>query len=256
MDMAGIDPQGLDLIICATMQGDYVTPSLACTLQKELGAACPAFDINAACTGFVYGLDVAAGYFARGRAKHILLVAAECVSKHVDFTDRATCVLFGDGAGAVVLTPGDALLSTQLTASGNAEFLRIGGTQSQFPEASLPAIKQTIYMNGQEVYRFAVNAMCRDIKVVLSDAGYTMDDVRYVIAHQANRRILDTAADTLAIGPEKMVVTVDRYGNTSSASIPIALDELCRAGKIQRGDLLVFCAFGGGLTTGATLIRW
>ncbi len=256
LDMAGIAAQEIDLILCATMQGDFVTPSLACTVQKALGATCPAFDVNAACTGFVYALDVAAGYFARSKAERVLLVAAECVSKHIDWTDRSTCVLFGDGAGAVLLTPGDGLLATRLTATGNDDFLVIGGTPSPFPGADLSFGKQAISMNGQEVYRFAVNAMCRDVEAVLREGGVTMEDVRYLLAHQANQRILDAARDRLAVPPDKLVVAVDRYGNTSSASIPLMLDELNRADKIARGDLLALSAFGGGLTTGAALLRW
>lgn len=253
---AGVAASELDMILCATVQGDFVTPSLACMVQKSIGATCPSFDINAACTGFVYALDVAAGFFARKHVKKVLLVAAECLSKHVDWEDRSTCILFGDGAGAVVLAEGENLLASKLTAVGNDELLTIGGTPSTFPGAIDKARKQAIYMNGQEIYRFAVNAICRDVGEVLRKAKATVQDVRYFLLHQANQRILDAARARMHVDEEKVPSTISQYGNTSSASIPILLDELNRADKLHGGDLLVFCAFGGGLTTGAVAIRW
>ncbi len=254
---AGIDPRELDLIVCATMQGDDVTPSLACAVQKRMGAGCPAFDVNAACTGFVYALDVVAGFFARKRAKKVLLVAAECLSKHVDWEDRATCVLFGDGAGAVALVEGEGLLATSLWAAGNDELLTIGGTKSGFPgAASGTQKKQAIHMNGQEIYRFAVGAVCRDVEAVLGEIGAGLEDVRFFLLHQANQRILDAARARLNVEEERVPSILRRYGNTSAASIPILLDELNRQGRLCRGDLLVLCAFGGGLTSGAAALRW
>ena len=246
----------IDLIICATMQADTVTPSLACMVQKRLGAVCPAFDINAACTGFVYALDVAAGYFARGRAKKALVIAAECLSKHVDWEDRGTCVLFGDGAGAVVLEEGDCLLSTTLTADGNDEALVIAGTQARYPGVKTESKKQAIHMNGQEIYKFAVNAITRDVKKVLNEAQIKVEDVKCFFFHQANLRILEAAAQKLGVAFEKLAVNIQNVGNTSAASIPILLDEVTRAGTLQKGDVIVLCAFGGGLTTGAACIRW
>lgn len=256
LEQAGVGPGELDMILCATTQGDYVTPSLACMVQKGIGAACPAFDINAACTGFIYALDTAAGFFVRKHVKKVLLVGAECLSKHVDWQDRSTCVLFGDGAGAVVLAEGENLLASKLTAVGNNEFLTIRGTPKAFPGALNQDGKQAIYMNGQEIYRFAVNAICRDVDAVLREAGATVQEVRYFLLHQANQRILDAARARMNVDEEKVPSIISRYGNTSAASIPILLDELHRAGRIHRGDLLVFCAFGGGLTTGAVAIRW
>ncbi|NLV58312.1 MAG: beta-ketoacyl-ACP synthase 3, partial [Clostridiales bacterium] len=254
---SGVSAKELDLILCATMQGDFVTPSLACTVQKRLGAACAAFDINAACSGFLYGLEVAAGFFARKRVRKVLLIAAECLSKHVDWEDRATCVLFGDGAGAVVLTQGEGLLASRLGAVGNDELLTIGGTPGGFPGAVKPTeMKQTVFMNGQEIYRFAVNAICQDVEAVLKESGILLEEVRYILLHQANQRILDTARDRLSLPEEKVPSMIQRYGNTSASSIPILLDELNRAGRLLRGDLIVLCAFGGGLTTGAAALRW
>lgn len=256
MEQAGVTANDIDLILCATLQGDYVTPSLACVVQKYIGATCPAFDVNAACTGFVYALDVAAGYFARGRARRVLVIAAECLSKHLNLEDRSTCVLFGDGAGAVVLTEGDHLLASTLSAAGDEESLIIHGTPSRFPGAKPPRGAQVISMNGQEIYRFAVNAVCRDIEKVLREADIKPQDIHYFLLHQANQRILDAATAKLGVESDRVPSNVGRYGNTSAASIPILLDELHRAGKIQSGDLLTLCAFGGGLTTGAAVIRW
>ncbi|HML47391.1 MAG TPA: beta-ketoacyl-ACP synthase III [Clostridia bacterium] len=256
LEMAGLDPAEVDLILCATMQGDYITPSLACMVQKRIGAACPAMDLNAACSGFIYALDVAAGYYARGTVKHVLVIAAERMSKYLDWEDRSTCVLFGDGAGAVVLGPGDGLLATYLSAEGNEAFLNIPGTPGGFPGASPTPSRQRLFMNGPEVYRFAVLALCSSLETVMKRARVTMDRIRYVVAHQANRRILEAAQARLSIAAEKMVWGVDRYGNTSCASIPLLLDEICRAKALRKGDLLLLSAFGGGLTAGAALIQW
>ncbi len=255
LSQAGVSARELSLILCATLQGDYVTPSLACTVQKRLEATCPAFDINAACTGFLYALDTAAGHYAR-RGGRVLVIAAENMSKHIDWNDRATCVLFGDGAGAVVLEQGDNLLASKIGATGNDEFLTIFGSHSRFPGADIPLGKQSVYMNGQEIYRFAVGSMCRDIDDALRTANVSVEDIRFFLVHQANKRILDAAKARLGVNDERMVMTIERYGNTSAASIPIMLDEMNRADRLTRGDLLVFCAFGGGLTTGAAVIRW
>ena len=256
LSMADVAIEEIDLIICATMQADTITPSLACMVQKRLGLVCPAFDINAACTGFIYALDAAAGYFARGRAKKALVIAAECLSKHVDWEDRATCVLFGDGAGAAVLEAGEGLLSTAMTADGNDKALVIAGTQSRYPGVQYENKKPVIHMNGQEIYKFAVNAIVRDVKRVLDEAKVKVEDVKCFFFHQANLRILETAAQKLGVAFEKLAVNIQRVGNTSAASIPILLDEVNRAGQLQKGDVIVLCAFGGGLTTGAACIRW
>ena len=248
--------EDLDLIICATVRGDTLTPSLACIIQKSLGANCPAFDINAACTGFIYALDVALGYFERKRAKRVLIVAAEAMSKLVDWTDRSTCVLFGDGAGAVVLSPGDGLLSIKIGASGNEDVLRIDSTQGNCPYSEGDAAHPFLTMNGKEVYKFAVSSMCGDLTEVIGHAGLTMDEIDFVLPHQANLRIIETAKNKLGIPREKYRSNIERFGNTSSASIPILLDELNRAGEFEVGQTLALAAFGGGLTTGACVIKW
>jgi 3-oxoacyl-[acyl-carrier-protein] synthase-3 len=256
LENADTSPEELDLIICATIRGDFMTPSLACVLQKRLGATCPAFDVNAACTGFIYALDIAVGYFARKRAKKILIVAAEEMSKLVDWKDRSTCVLFGDGAGAAVLSEGDGLLSIKLSASGSEDVLRINSTAGNSPFSEISALDPYLFMNGKEVYKFAVAAMCGDLEEVIREAGLSQQDIDFVLPHQANSRIIETAKSKLNIPAERYRTNIERFGNTSSASIPILLDELNRAGELEPGNLLALSAFGGGLTTGACVIQW
>jgi len=256
LDDAQIKAEDLDLIICATIQGDYVTPSLACVVQKEISANCAAFDINAACPGFIYGLDVALGYFARKRASKILIIGAEMMTKHADWHDRATCVLFGDGAGAAVLSEGDSLLSIKTSAKGATDILRIYGKAGNNPFAEQKEMDQYLYMNGQEVYKFAVAAMCNDLKEVISDAGLTEEEIDLVLPHQANIKIIEAAKNKLNIPQERYCHNIERFGNTSSASIPILLDELNKAGKLHSGQILAMAAFGGGLTTAACIMRW
>lgn len=253
---AGITPEQLDLIICSTMRGENLTPSQGCMIQKEIGAKCPAFDLNAACSGFIYALDVADGYFVRKKVKHVLIVSMDNLSNITNWKDRSTCVLFGDGGAAAVLGEGDDLLSIHLTASGNDEVLRIphGENSSPFYEHKPePALLQ---MMGNDVYKFAVNAMPEGIKTVVSEAGLQQSDVDWVIPHQANIRIINTAASKLDISREKFFCNINHYGNTSSGSVPIALHEASQAGLLKKGDIIALCAFGGGLTTGSCIIRW
>lgn len=250
-----INVNEIDLIICSTMQGDYVTPSAACVIQQAIGAKCPSFDINAACSGFLYALDIAAGYFERKKVKNILIVCAEAMSRHVDWTDRATCVLFGDGAGAVILSEGEGLLSIELTAQGDKDIMNIPtGKTSIFDttEPKYPYLK----MNGQEVYRFAVNAVKNDVEKVLSIAGKEIKDIDYLLPHQANMRIINAATKQLGISEEKVLTNISSLGNMSSASIIVLLDEKNKQNLFKNGDLLIFTAFGSGLTTGACVVRW
>lgn len=256
LENAGTDASELDLILCSTIRGDYLTPSQACMIQQRIGASCPALDINAACSGFLYALDVAAGYFARGRVKKVLVVSAEMLSELVDWTDRATCVLFGDGAGAVVLGEGDSLLSIKLSAQGNPDPLYARNVTSNSPFWDQPHSDCYLHMNGQEVYRFAVSAMYNDVTEVVSQAGLTLDDVTYVLPHQANIRIVETGRKKLGLPPEKVLTNIETHGNISSACIPTLMDEQNRKGVFQRGDILVLCAFGAGFTTGACVLKW
>ena len=247
-------PEELDMIICATVSADYAAPSLACMVQSLLGATCPAMDINAACSGFIYALETAAGFFARG-AEKILVLGAERLSKILDWTDRSTAVIFGDGAGAMVLEQGDAYISSKLYARGNAEVLCIPNHigHSPYYENELPL--PYIYMNGQETFRFAVNAMCADIIDVVKAAGLEMDDISWIIPHQANARIIDTSAKRLGIDPERCLKNIERTGNTSAGSIPILFDELFRSGKLKEGDYIAMSSFGAGVTSAACVIR-
>lgn len=256
LKMAGVCADELDLILVSTIRGDYLTPSLACVLQNELGAKCPAFDINAACSGFLYALDIADAYYARGGIEKVLVVSAEAMSKMLDWTDRSTCVLFGDGAGAAVLEKGDNLLSIKISASGNRDYLRIPNVMGNSPFSQDKQEPSYLYMNGNEVYKFAVAAMSNDLKEVIQKAGLTKEEVDYVLPHQANIRIIETARKRLGFPKEKVLVNIDRHGNTSSSCIPVLLDEYNRQGAFHDGDILALSAFGGGLTTGACVLRW
>jgi 3-oxoacyl-[acyl-carrier-protein] synthase-3 len=256
LEMSRTQVSELDLIICATVSGDYASPSLACMTQNLLGATCPAMDVNGACSGFVYALETAAGFFARKKVKKMLVIGGERLSRLVDWTDRNTCVIFGDGAGAVVLGEGDAYLSSKLFARGGDNVIRIphhdGQAKFNTREPKIPYI----YMNGQETFKFAVNAMIGDILEVIREAGLQQSDIAWVVPHQANARIIEAASRKLDIPAEKFGLNIHKYGNTLAASVPILLDELNRAGKFKKGDYLVFSAFGGGLTSAACVVRW
>ena len=257
LEQAQVSPKELDLIICTTLRGDYLTPAEGCVIQEELGASCPAFDLNAACSGFVYALDVAAGYYARGAVKKVLIVSMEAMSQMLDWTDRSTCVLFGDGAGAVVLGEGDDLLAIALTAKGNREALSIPHIHGHSPFLEKKeAAPIRLSMQGQEVYKFAVSSICRGVKKAMGQAGLTPEKVDHVLFHQANMRIIEAAQKRLGIPDDRYHNNIDQYGNTSSASVVILLDEVNRAGLLKRGETLVLCAFGGGLTTGTAVMRW
>lgn len=254
IESAGIKAEELDLIICATMCGDYKTPSMAAIITEKLHISCPAFDLNSACPGFIYALDAAAGYFARGKAKKALILGAEAMSRVVDWDDRATCVLFGDGAGAVVIGAGDNFLASKLTCEGNTEVLNIKSSDSNLLNKNNE--KHYLKMNGQEVYRFAVSSMSSDVADVVNAAGLTSGDISYVLPHQANMRIIKAATAKLGIDKEKVLVNIENHGNLSAASIPVLLDEFNQKGTFKPGDILVLTAFGGGLTTAACVLRW
>lgn len=256
LENAGVQAGELDLILCATVRGDYISPSSACVIQQRLGASCPAMDINAACTGFIYCLDVAAGYFARGRVKKVLVVAGEAMSRLVNWRDRSTCVLFGDGAGAAVLGEGNSLLSIKLTAHGNPEALYIPHVSGNSPFIAGENQETYLKMEGQEVYKFAVSAMCTDVKDVTEQAGITQQQIDWLIPHQANQRIIATASHKLEVPDEKYLMGIENMGNISAASIPVLIDRANRAGKFHEGDILALTAFGAGLTTGACILKW
>ena len=249
-------PDELDMILCATISGDDATPALACMVQERLGAVCPAMDINSACSAFVFMLDTAAGFFARGKVKKMLVVGAERMSRLLDWSDRGTCVIFGDGAGAALLGTGENYLASRLLTKGGDDVIRCPQTNGSSPFSKHESRHPYVYMNGQETYKFAVQSICKDLKDVIADAGYTEQEIDHVLLHQANLRIIEAAKRRLQIAGEKYWINIQKYGNTSSASIPIALDEMNRAGKLEKGDVLAMCAFGGGLSSGACVLKW
>ena len=257
LENAQIDPQELDLIICPTLGGDTITPSLACLVQEKLMATCPGFDLNAACSGFIYGLDLADAYFCRNSEMKILVIAVDAMSKLVDWKDRSTAVLFGDGAGAAILSNGDDLKAIRLTSVGNHHALCIPWAKGNHPllknqQRPSPYLR----MDGDEVYRFAVSAICNDLKAVAAQAGIALEELDFIIPHQANLRIIKAAAKRLKIPMEKFAIQINSCGNTSAASVPLVLDDLNRQGQLKPGMRIAMSAFGGGLTTGACILSW
>jgi 3-oxoacyl-[acyl-carrier-protein] synthase-3 len=259
---AGIPAEQLDMIVCASVTGDTPFPATAVWAQDKLGLSCPAFDVNAACAGFSYGLATATAFVESGMADAVLLIGAEVFSRILDFTDRQTCVLFGDGAGATVIQASDrpGIEGTVLGADGTAaEILLVpaGGSREPASPQTVAASRHRVQMpNGREVFKRAVTEMAASCREVLEKNGHSPDDVDLLIPHQANARIMVAVAERLGIPLERAVVDVAEVGNTSAASIPIALDRAYRAGRIHEGDLVLFTSFGAGLTWGATAIRW
>lgn len=262
LESAGVAAEQLDLIVVATLTPDRPLPATAVAVQRKLGVSCPAFDINAACSGFSYGLAIAASMIGAGAAETVLVVGAEILSRFLNMQDRGTCILFGDGAGAAVLALSDepGIIDSVLAADGTgAELLTIpaGGTAHPPTQATLWSGAHFIHMaSGREVYKRAVNAMTDSSRRVLEKSGYAPEDVALLVPHQANARIMATVADRLGIPAERCALDVEEVGNTSAASIPIALDRAWRAGRIEPGDLVLLTSFGGGLAWGANLVRW
>lgn len=268
LESANVDIKDIDLIIVSSTTEDYYLPSTACMIQRELGASgCMALDINCACSGFVYALDMARRYFLADDLKYILVVSTEALSKITDFTDRTTCVLFGDGAGACVLEKAeDTLYTSYLGADGNgAEFLcarhheptrQLHGEPVHIEEGLPTEIKPYIIQNGKEVYKFATKILPTATRLACEKIELPIDDIDYFIPHQANIRIIETACKNLGSTMDKFIVNIDEHGNTSSATIPIALDEAIKSGKINRGDKICCVGFGAGLTYGAVVFEY
>ncbi|WP_079495075.1 beta-ketoacyl-ACP synthase III [Maledivibacter halophilus] len=260
---ANVKAQEIDLIIVATVTEDMAFPATACIVQDNIGAVgAAAFDLSAGCSGFLYELAVAKQFIAAGVYNKVLIIGAETLSKVMNWNDRNTCVLFGDGAGAAVLGPteeGSGILSTHLGANGEGgKFLTLPAGGSRMP-ASVETVEQNLHyikMDGSEVFKFAVRAMGNAAKKALELCDLGVEDIDYLVPHQANTRIIAAAAKRLKLPIEKVYVNLDKYGNMSAASIPVALDEAVRNGKIKKGDNLVLVGFGAGLTWGSCVIKW
>ncbi len=263
LEDAKLNAEDIDLIIFTTESPDYMTPSSACIIQGEIGATkATAFDLNAACTGFIYGLVVGQQFIANGMFKHVLVIGCESLSKVTDWKDRNTCVLFGDGAGAAVLgevEDGYGILNSYLGSDGSSGMTitlpNLYITDSE-KEKRQNGKLNSIWMDGSEVFKFAVRAMSSATIKVLEDIGMTVDDLQFIFPHQANTRIIDGAIKKLGVTDEKMHYIIQKYGNISSASIPVALDEAKKAGKLNKGDNMVLVGFGGGLTWGSLVLKW
>jgi len=263
LDRAGIAAEDLDLIIVASITPDMAFPSTACILQDKLGAKkAAAFDLSAACSGFIYALANASNFIAAGIYKYALVVGAECLSKITDYTDRNTCILFGDGAGAAVLgqvPEGRGFRSFELGADGSGGpllNLAAGGSRCPSSRESVEQKKHYIYMEGREVFKFAVRIMGSAAEEALRKAGLEKSDIDLLVPHQANIRIIESALNRLDLPAEKCVININKYGNVSAASIPMALAEAVEEGRVREGDCIVMVGFGGGLTWGASVLIW
>lgn len=259
---AEIDPQQVDLLVVGTFSPDFPCPSTACLVQDRMGLDCPAFDTVAACAGFMYSMMTAAQYVATGNAKYALAIGADLNSRIVNPADQKTYPLFGDGAGAVLLTrgtPEQGMLCYQLGSDGSGGPLLDrpgGGTKYPLSPEMIAAGTHYLRMDGRNVFKWAVRMLCDTIELVLQKSGLTVHDISLFLLHQANIRIINAAAEHLGIPQEKLFNNLERYGNTSAGSIPLVLDEALQAGRIQRGDLLLMCGFGAGLTWGTGVFRW
>lgn len=266
---AGIAAKDLDMIVVGTITPDMPMPATAVFLQQKLGApVCPAFDVSAACAGFIFALSLADQFITTGAMKHVLVVGVELLSRVVNWSDRTTCVLFGDGAGAMVLGPADGatskdgkargVLSTKLLSDGalaHSLMIPAGGSGTPLTHELLEQQQNTIHMRGQDIFKVAVKNLYSASKNALDLAGMTPDEVDWICPHQANMRIIDLAVQRLAVKRERVLTNIDRVGNTSSASIPILLDESLRAGKVKEGDTVLMCALGAGISWGSALVR-
>jgi 3-oxoacyl-[acyl-carrier-protein] synthase-3 len=264
LQMAGLAPNDLDMIICGTVTPDRQLPATAAYVQKKIGATkhCPSFDIAAACAGSLYGMSIADSFIRAGRAKHVAVIGVELLSRVLDYEDRNTCVLFGDGAGAMILSAdagNQGLMSTHLFTDGSltdALYIPAGG--SLLP-ASADTVEQRMHyvrMEGREVFKYAVKYLSDSAKTALEANNMEPDDVNLVVAHQANIRILEAVSKRLGIPLERFVLNLEWFGNTSSASVPLALDEAVRGGRINAGDLVLMIALGGGISWGSAMVRW
>ena len=254
---AGVAGADIDLVLCATMRGDTITPSLACTVAEAVGSHAPAFDLNAACVGVLYCMEIADSFIATGKAETVLIVSAEAMSKLLDWTDRASCVLFGDGAGAMVVKKGAGRLAGVLCSDPDTRAIRmpnIEGMNSPYNKIAQEPL--AMHMDGGEVYKFAVNAMGHRIEEVCAKAGLAPGEIDWYLPHQANVRIIDASLKKFKIDKSKVLTNIADCGNMSATSVMVLLDQFAKKGTFKKGDKLLFVAFGGGLTSGAVIIIW
>jgi len=263
LEMANLSPRDLDLIICSTISPDMPLPSTASLIQCELGARpCCSFDLAAACSGFLFGMTVAEQYIKTGKARYVLVIGAELLSRFLDYKDRATCVIFGDGVAAAVMgsaTAPSGILASEMHTNGQYAdqlFIPAGGTAKPATCKTVTDRQHYIKMRGNELFKVAVRSLEEVSRRVLRDANLNAEELNLIIPHQANQRITDALRVRLEVPESKVYSNINRVGNTSSASIPICLDECARGGKIKKGDLILMCAFGAGVTWGAVLMRW
>ena len=261
LERADVEPKDVELIIVATISPDMFIPSVACLVQSKIGAddaAC--FDINVACSGFVYAMEIAQSMMKSMNYKNALIIGSETLSKVINWKDRSTCILFGDGAGAAVLkrTEEPGIMKSYLKSEGKkGDALTIGAADFNTPFSKESVERDRhIYMNGGDVLKFAVNALADSVNKVLDETELSMDDIKYIVPHQANVRIIQSAAKKLHTDLDKFYINLEKYGNTSSASVPIALNEMYEKGMLKKGDKFILVAFGGGLTYAATMIEW
>lgn len=256
LDDAGIEAKDLDFIICSNVVNEYITPSLSCIIQGGIGATCPCVDINCACAGFIYALDIAESYYKAGKVNNVLVVCAEEPSRMTSWKDRSVCVLFGDGAGAAVLTAGDNIKGIKLSSASATEKLYQIRTLEPTPYITKEEKSIPLQMRGQDVFKFAVKASSGDITYLLDKLGIPADKVDYFLLHQANLRIINTIRDFLNQPEEKFPTNIEDHGNSSSSCTPILLDECHRKGLFKPGDIIVMSAFGAGFVSGAIVMEW
>lgn len=256
LEMSGLEPSQIDYFICSNVVNEYMTPSLSCIISQKIGLTCPCIDINCACPGFVYAMDIAQCRFEAGKSDNVLVVCAEEPSRMSDWKDRSTCVLFGDGAGAVVFTKGDNFKGVRLTSQPAIDKIWEKRQLLPTPYVDKEEVSVPLQMKGREVFKFAVNASTTEVEALLADLGMTKSQVNYYMVHQANQRIIDAIKQYLGEPDEKFPTNISDHGNSSSASCTILLDECNRKGMFKKGDILVFSAFGAGLLSGAAVIEW
>ena len=257
LEDAGLKGTDIDLIIAGTISSDTACPSLACMIQNRIGAKCMAFDISAACAGYLFAVETAMGYICRGKAKRVLIVCSERMSKLIDWTDRSTCVIFGDGAAATVLeATEEGIYDSVFHVTGGDDVLKIPATNGCSPYYQVESEKPYLFMDGQNTFKFAVGSITNDIAELLEKTGINKEEITHVVPHQANKRIIDFAQKKTGIDLDKWYVNIERYGNVSCASVPIALDEMNKSGMFKKGDKVLLTAFGGGLASASLIFEW